>query len=466
MSTPSIDPLPPYFVQVRFGPTGAPFWEVYWRHRSSDGTTKPTKRRIGAAWVVADGDQWRKRSGRCPATHMDERTARATAAVVVGDTTAQLLAKEAASRRSAEAPVTFREIAAGYIRWLREIKGAKPSTLRDHGFLLSEPGVAHRRGPRVMTGRIMEMLGDRPAAEITTREINALLNKIARSGVSPRTVNKHRNLIAAIYSYACDASTFGLTDNPASRAERRREPEPAVLDYYSSEEVEALARALAGGGHRDPSAPAVSDDEAYWRRHEDEQDAEAVRIAAYTGLRRGELVALRWRDVDYAKRKLIIRTSVSGDVVTPSTKSGRHREVPLSDQAIAALDRLQQRQDFTSANDHVLVNRAGGRIEGSALRRRVGRAMESAGLRPLRFHDLRHTFGSLLVAAGLDLVTVQAAMGHARITTTQRYLHARPAHEVADRFTAAFDSTRALADPVEGASGGSRARPSVVSLGR
>jgi site-specific recombinase XerD len=56
----------------------------------------------------------------------------------------------------------------------------------------------------------------------------------------------------------------------------------------------------------------------------------------------------------------------------------------------------------------------------------------------LRWHDLRHTFGSLLVAAGIDTVTVKAAMGHSRITTTERYLHARPATQSAAAFTGAF----------------------------
>ena len=53
-------------------------------------------------------------------------------------------------------------------------------------------------------------------------------------------------------------------------------------------------------------------------------------------------------------------------------------------------------------------------------------------------HDLRHTYGSLLVAGGIDLPSVKAAMGHSRITTTERYLHARPAAELADRFTLAL----------------------------
>jgi integrase len=66
------------------------------------------------------------------------------------------------------------------------------------------------------------------------------------------------------------------------------------------------------------------------------------------------------------------------------------------------------------------------------------RSDDAAGLEPLRFHDLRHTYGSLLVAGGIDLASVKAAMGHSRITTTERYLHALPTGELADRFTRAL----------------------------
>ena len=107
------------------------------------------------------------------------------------------------------------------------------------------------------------------------------------------------------------------------------------------------------------------------------------------------------------------------------------------------LARLSQRGDFTSADDYVFCNRLGRRLDGSALRRRVERARDAAGLRPLRFHDLRHTYGSLLVAGGVDLASVKAAMGHSRITTTERYLHARSASELADRFTRALGGAEA-----------------------
>jgi integrase len=436
----SVEAEVPYFLTVREGPTGAAFWEVAWRHRAEDGTTRQVKRRVGPAWLVRDdeGDGWTKRPGRRTPTHMDERAAHAAAHGLVRRVDAELLERAAREREDRDAPVTFREVAHAYLRWLSDVRGAKPSTIRDYRSLLAEPGAPHRRGAGTSAGRIMAALGDRAAHEVTTQDVNALLADVQRSGASPRTVNKTRSLVSAIYNYAAEPATFGLATNPAARADRRREQEPATLDYYSPEEVEALARAMARGAHRDPDAQDVGDDERRWREAEDRQDADAVRLAAYTGLRRGELLALRWRDVDYAASKLTVRRAVSGDVVADSTKSGRRREVPLSDQATAALDRLQRRGDFTGRDDYVLVNRAGDRLDGSALRRRVRSAQERAGLRRLRVHDLRHTFGSLLVAAGVDLVTVQAAMGHARISTTQRYLHARPAHEVAGKFTAAF----------------------------
>jgi integrase len=237
---------------------------------------------------------------------------------------------------------------------------------------------------------VIAALGDSPAREVTTGEIEDLLRSIASTGVAPRAVNKARQLICAIFSYGMRPSTYGLPSNPARRADRRREPDPSPLAFYSPEQVEALARALAAGGHRDPTRPAVGDDESVARAREDSQDAELIRVAAYAGLRRGELVALRWRDVDFPGRKMIVRRSLSAETELRSTKSRRAREVPLPDQAGAALERLSRRGEFTGPDGYVFANRFGRRLDGSALRRRFERGRDAAGLEPLRFHDLRH----------------------------------------------------------------------------
>jgi integrase len=167
---------------------------------------------------------------------------------------------------------------------------------------------------------------------------------------------------------------------------------------------------------------------------------ELVRVAAYAGLRQGEPLALRWSDVDFAGRALTVARALSLGIES-APKSGRVRRVPLPDQAAAALDRLSRREDFTTLEDRVFCNVLGRALDGSAVRKRFKRARDAAGLRPLRFHELRHTYGSLLAAAGIDLVSIQAVMGHSALSTTSRYLYARPASEQEAVFTRAFEPT-------------------------
>jgi len=260
-------------------------------------------------------------------------------------------------------------------------------------------------------------------------------------------------VISAVFGYGQRSTTFNLPANPVRGADKRREPHRGALNYYSPVEIEALARALAAGLHRAPSRPATRGAsnaiiaEPTQRQAQDHQDAELVRVASYAGLRLGELLALRWRDVDFAGHALTIERAMSAGVES-STKSGKIRRVPLTDQAAAALDRLSRRQHFTTPEDLVFVNELGRTLDSWALRSRFKRARDAAGLRPLRLHDLRHTYGSLLAAAGVDLVTIQAAMGHSALATTSIYLHARPASEQAQVFTRAFESRPTLLEDV------------------
>jgi integrase len=79
----------------------------------------------------------------------------------------------------------------------------------------------------------------------------------------------------------------------------------------------------------------------------------------------------------------------------------------------------------------------GGHLDGSALRRRFVAAQERAGLRPIRFHDLRHTFGTLAVRGAESIVELQTWLGHAEVRTTMRYTHYREQQDAAERLAAA-----------------------------
>lgn len=175
----------------------------------------------------------------------------------------------------------------------------------------------------------------------------------------------------------------------------------------------------------------------------------------------GELVALRWRDVRWSERVLVVERALSGDV-EGTTKGRRIRYVPLGDQALGALDRLSRRANFTSVDDYVFAGVAGDRLDPSALRRRYVATRNAAGLPPLRFHDLRHTAGTLLTRV-LDPVTGRDVLGHADLKTTERYLHAVRASRLADAATRAF-TPEASNDPTAGARTAFRAAAEQLGL--
>jgi integrase len=109
---------------------------------------------------------------------------------------------------------------------------------------------------------------------------------------------------------------------------------------------------------------------------------------------------------------------------------------------------LWQRGDFIDPEDYVFVNAYGGRLDASALRRRYKRACEAAGLRHVTLHGLRHAAGSL-VARTADPVFVRDMLGHAKLTTTDRYLGAKLRPEELARLDAAFG--RGSREPFSGA---------------
>jgi integrase len=426
-----------FVLRPRAGAGDHVYWDAQWRFRvGADGAWSLKKRRLGLAWLEPgeDGSGWRKRHGRCREGWLDERAALLAARVAMERQVDEAVNAARHARRAEQRSATFRGLADDWLHWLERIRGIKPSTLRDYRTLLREPGQPYARGNGRSAGRIMRAFGDELVAEISTADVSAFLRELDDAGLSARNVNKHRQVLHSMFEYACRSDTLELDRNPAHRTDKRREPMPAALDYYEIEELEALARVCEASGHR--KRWGVGEAERAARVAENRQDADAFRVLFYTGIRVGELVTLQWGDVDLASCSLhVCRNLSAGEETTP--KGRRDRNVPLSDPARAALARLGSRRDFVGDDDYVVCNRLGRRLDVSALRRRYKLAAAAAGLRPVKLHGLRHAAGSILARVA-DPVFVRDYLGHAKLSTTDRYVSAKHRPEDLARLNQAF----------------------------
>jgi integrase len=421
--------LPTGSLVIRTGPAGDPFYEAKWRWHGQ------RKKRVGPAWLEPDGEgAWKPRRGRVPEGHYDEKRATVRMAALIAEHADEVERQEREDRKRRDRPVSFREVAHDWLDWLENVKQARPSTLRDYRSVLAEPGTKYKRGAGQCEGRIIAAFGDRPSAHVTTAEVSRFLRSLQRAGLTPRNINKHRQVLSSVFVYGQREDTFALPSNPVTATDKRREPPAAALDFFEPEEVEALARAAADGRHR--AAAAADPEEVDARCAEDAQDAELFRVLAYTGMRVGEALALRWGDVDLSNRRMIVQRAHSAGVEGP-TKGWQVRYVPLADPAHDALARLRVREDFTGRDDYVFCGRLGAKLDDSALRRRYHAARKAAGLRHVKLHGLRHGAGSL-VARHTDPVFVQHFLGHAKLSTTERYMHAKARLEDVERLNQAF----------------------------
>jgi integrase len=296
--------------------------------------------------------------------------------------------------------VTLETVGEEWLRYGERDRKLRPSTVQDY---------------RAELRHLYEEFGrDTPIAAITTERVEEWRRRLVAEGrLSARTINKRRDQLGFIFTFA--QRRYGLAASPMVNVDRQPERRSGDFDVLEPGEVELLAANAAT-----------------------EQDAVIFTVAAFTGLRLGELLALRWGDIDWSLRLIHVRRSFTRGTEGPP-KSGLVRSVPLVDQAAAALDRLSRRERWTGDEDLVFVNAVGEYLERSTLRRRYVAALKRAGLRQIRFHDLRHTFGTLAVQA-FPLTDVKAFMGHANIATTMRYVHHVPQHDAADRLTALLRS--------------------------
>lgn len=241
----------------------------------------------------------------------------------------------------------------------------------------------------------------KPLGAVTPRDVLAWTATREAAGVSGATINRDLALASAIYRWAERAGDVtGL--NPFLKVPRYSEKGREREIYLTAPEARALVDSCPG-----PLRPLVL-------------------AAVNTGMRRGELLALRWRSVDLARRVL---------VVEPATeKTGRGRTIPLSDPLFETLRALESARigRKPDGSDFVLVGRDGGPWghEGLrfAFRRAVARceAIPAAKRSAVTFHTLRHSAASIMVAGSVPLLDVARILGHSTLAMTMRYAHHAP----------------------------------------
>jgi len=133
-----------------------------------------------------------------------------------------------------------------------------------------------------------------------------------------------------------------------------------------------------------------------------------VQCALYTGMRKGELLNLKWQDVDLESDTITVRTS----------KNDQGRFIPIAPELHEVLSGMMGREDFVFSGP--------GRDRIRSFKAGFDKALKRAGIEDFRFHDLRHTFASHLVRNGVDLLTVKELMGHKTLAMTLRYAHLSP----------------------------------------
>lgn len=381
--------------------------------RAVSGHLLERKGERGAVWYVKyrlpDGRQVQKRLGP-----VWREKGRAAAGYLTKTMAKRQLDELLAQAREGSLPglvrtgKTFAEAADDWLLYCEQVRDCKNSTLRDY-----ETSV------RVLN----RQFGDRRIEEITSEEIERWN---AEKPGSNRTRQKYLVIIGAIFRRAM--KLYGLPRNPVDTVERPRVRRAAKIDVLRPEEVSALVRAA-----------------------ETEQDAALIHTAAFAGLRIGELLALRWRDIDFERRTIHVRENwTRGETTTP--KGGTERAVPMADEVARELARVGRRDHFAANGDLVFCTELGEHLGYKSLKERYRGALKRADLRrDFRFHNLRHTFGSTVIRHA-DSREVMEWMGHADLATTRRYLAFVDRQDAADRVSKAFEPEKpgSREEPVQG----------------
>lgn len=222
-------------------------------------------------------------------------------------------------------------------------------------------------------------------SEITPLMIEDYSSRRLDTGIKNCSVNRELSCLRKIYNVAIDWNF--AADNPVRKVKFFSENESVRERVLSPDEERKLFEV---------SSPRL---------------ISILNVALSTGMRKGEILGLQWKNVSLEK----------GEIRVVASKSGKDRILPINSALFEVLQALKRQN---GQGEYVFEN-PDTRKPYVDIKRSFSTACKRAGIEDLRFHDLRHTFASRLVKRGVDLIIVKELLGHASVTTTQRYTHSR-----------------------------------------
>lgn len=353
--------------------------------------------------------------------------------------------------------VTIAEVAAAHLAG-RKTAGKKKSTLD-----------GYERDTRV---HYVPFFEDKPIGRITEADIDRYIDEKLGACLTRKTVRNQLNHLHAIFKFAIRKkwATFNpveLVDRPADAA---KDPE---IHFLTIEQLDDLVRAGEEGIDRPihtirslergakirqlrekgldwktiglamDCSPATAIYLSRCTSSAVEHDLLAATdrviwlVAAMTGLRQGELLSLLWRHIDWTAETIRVHKNSSAEGTVKS--EGSFRAVPMATRVARELELHFQASGFQGDHDRVFGHPITGRhLDRTGVTKRFERALGRAKLPGITFHELRHTFGTTMAAAGVPMRTLQEWLGHADIKTTQIYAHYSPRPHEARLIDAAF----------------------------
>ena len=241
---------------------------------------------------------------------------------------------------------------------------------------------------------IVPSLGDKMLDDVTKRDIVFLTRSLEIAELKPGSVNRILNIVKSCFSKAIEWEMCSFAESPAKGVAEIKD-HAAKERFLSQEEAHRLIQIV--------------------RRSRNPMLFPIVGFLLMTGARRSEALKARWEHIDLERKLWLI----------PLSKSGKPRHIPLSAKALSFLAEAKQIARFSKGakdSPFVFCNVKTGQAFTNIFNS-WDKARERAGLKDVRMHDLRHSFASALVNNGLSIYDVKELLGHASITTTQRYAH-------------------------------------------